>query len=364
MNLSKKINSIRNIALFLFLFSLFSLLGSLWLQNAIVNLKFEKFLVHKDSKLKNVSGNLFKEKINCSERIDDCKKNNSLNILKYSTVFGDCFLKNYEFSYMVENKVFNDRKYLFINNDVTQEIKKKFIDKEIELNVKILDNNESCIRNSKNYFLYKIFPIHEFLYNLKVNPKTILGANETINPFIYGEVSISNVVKRFPIKYVFKPLLYISVILMVLYWINYNQLFNEILKKKNELFIFFGIGSAVFLFFHVLFLGVEIDNKFYKLLRKLIIVLFILSEVIAQALLSLKLFKHKNELSDFCNINIIYLKIFFISVVFLISLIVITILLIYNLSSKIDYILEWNYFAALLFYYILSFLMWKKISNL
>ncbi len=202
------------------------------------------------------------------------------------------------------------------------------------------------------------------LYYLKVNPKTILGSNVEINPFIYGEVSISNVVKRFPIKYVFKPLLYISVILMFLYWINYNKLFNEILKKKNELFVFFGIGSAVFLFFHVLFLGVEFDNKFYKLLRKIVIVLFILSEVIAQALLSLKLFKHKRELSDFCNVNIIYLKMFFISVVALISFIVVTILLIYNLSSKIDYILEWNYFAALLFYYILSFLMWKKISNL
>ncbi len=86
----------------------------------------KKILIHKDSKLKNVSGNVFKEKIYCSERIDDCKKNDALNILEYTTVFGDCFLKNYEFSYIVGNKVLNDRKYLFTNNDLTQGIKKKF----------------------------------------------------------------------------------------------------------------------------------------------------------------------------------------------------------------------------------------------
>ena len=108
----------------------------------------------------------------------------------------------------------------------------------------------------------------------------------------------------------------------------------------------------------------EIDNKNFKLLRKLIILLFILSEVIAQTLLSVKLFKYKQALSNFCNINVIYLKILFVIIVALISLLVIAILIIYNLSSKVDYILEWNYFAALLFYYFLSFLMWKKISNL
>ena len=32
----------------------------------------------------------------------------------------------------------------------------------------------------------------------------------------------------------------------------------------------------------------------------------------------------------------------------------------YDLDSKVDYILEWNYFLILLFFYLLSFFMWKK----
>ena len=364
MNLSIKVNLIRKIALFLFIFSLASLLGSLWLQNSIVNFKFQKVLIHKDSKLENISGSLFKDSIICSEKLNDCKKNKSLNLLKYTNNFGDCFLKDYKFYYIVEDEVLDKQRYLFIGNDLTNGIKPKYINKKVELNVKVLENNKNCIRNSKFYFVYKIFPIHKIFYNLKINPNTKLGANYPINPFLNGEVSISNVVKRFPINYVFKPLLYISVVLMFFYWINYNRLFDEILKKKNELFVFFGIGSAVFLFFHVLFLGMEIDNKIFKLIRKLIILLFILSEVIAQTLLSVKLLKYKQALSNFCNINVIYLKILFVIIVALISLFVIVILIFYNLSSKVDYILEWNYFAALLFYYFLSFLMWKKISNL
>ena len=32
-------------------------------------------------------------------------------------------------------------------------------------------------------------------------------------------------------------------------------------------------------------------------------------------------------------------------------------------NDKLDYILEWNYFLVLLFFYFLSFLMWKKLKS-
>ena len=231
----------------------------------------------------------------------------------------------------------------------------------LEFQIKGTNLNYNCIKKNNYYYLYKTFPFfYEYLYDLKENPKTQLGAKKTINPFIYGETSISNIVKRFPINYVFKSLLFISVIFMYLYWINYRRLFIEIIDSKNNKFIYFGIASAVFLFFHVLLLGVEIDNKIFKLIRKLIIAFFILSEIIAQFYLSIILYKNKNNLKEFCNTYIINLKLCFVIVIALISFFVIAILLIYNLSSKVDYILEWNYFAGLLFYYLLSYLMWKK----
>ena len=150
---------------------------------------------------------------------------------------------------------------------------------------------------------------------------------------------------------------------MYLYWKNYNYLFKEILNSKNNKFVLFGIASAIFLFFHVLFLGMEIDNKIFKLLRKLVIVFFILSEIIAQFLLSIKLFKNKRNLRYYCNTYIINIKLLFVIVIATVSIFVIFILLMYDLSNKVDYILEWNYFAGLLFYYLLSALMWKKLTS-
>ena len=107
----------------------------------------------------------------------------------------------------------------------------------------------------------------------------------------------------------------------------------------------------------------EIDNKIFKLLRKLIIVFFILSEIIAQFLLSIQLFKNKKNLNNYCNSYIINIKLLFVIMITTISVLVLFILIIYDLPSKVDYILEWNYFAGLLFYYLLSALMWKKLTN-
>jgi len=61
--------------------------------------------------------------------------------------------------------------------------------------------------------------------------------------------------------------------------------------------------------------------------------------------------------------NEIKLKVLFIYVVVILSFIVILILVFYDLSSRIDYILEWNYFLGLLFYYLLSSVMLKKIKT-
>lgn len=358
----KRINFIKRISLFLFIFSFLALVLSLWLQNALINFNYEKVLSYK--KIEN--SKFFSQKINCSENIQECGKK-FLGILYSPKSLGDCYIYHFKQKIIVNNETLNDRAYLFIGNNTEsgvrqyKNLKPEIVDKDIEFQITGYNKNAQCIKNSEYYNLYKIFPFYyEFLYYLKHNPKTQLGAIETINPFIYGEVSISNVVKRFPINYIFKSFLYISVILMYLYWINYRRLLVEILNSKNNKFIYFGLASAFFLFFHVLLLGIEFDNKVFKLIRKLIIALFILSEIIAQFNLSIMLYKNRDNLNKFCNTYIINIKLYFVIVISLISFFIIAILLIYDLSSKVDYILEWNYFAGLLFYYLLSFMMWKK----
>ena len=362
MVLNKKINSIRKISLALFIFSLLSLLGSLWINNTLANFKYTKSFYDEKVDLSKV----FKKSIECSKNLEACLASPDFGFLNTSNKLGDCFAKKFNFFYTIENKkVADHRKYFFINNEIKKnnKLKPEYKNKIIQVNLQFTENiNENCIKNYKYYNLYKIFPFYfEFLHDLR--EISSLGSNVSINPFINGETSISNIVKRFPINLVFKPLLFISVIFMFLYWKNYNFLFNQILKSKNEKFVFFGIASAVFLFFHVLFLGMEIDSKIFKLLRKLVIVFFILSEIIAQTLLSIRLFKNKIELSYYCNTYIINIKLLFVIIIFSISLVMIFILLIYDLSNKVDYILEWNYFAGLLFYYLLSALMWKKLTR-
>ena len=366
MVLSNRINFIRKIAFFLFLFSFLSLIASLWLNNTLATFKFKKDI--NDKILKPVSGYIFKSEIACSQDLNSCKKD-FLDKLEYSEKLGDCFENEFKTYYIIENKIYDNDSLLyhsqfFQDNNYNNNLKSKFIGKNIVLNVEVLNNkNNTCIKNSPHNKLYKIIPFfYEFIFNLKNNPKTSLGSSVSINPFIHGEASISNIVKRFPVNFVFKPLLFVSVILMYLYWVNYNFLFRDILKSKKNIFLFFGIGSSILLFFHVLFLGIEIDSKLFKNLRRLIIVLFILFEVIAQFILTIKLYRNKKKLNDYCNILFIKLKLFFVSFVTFVSVLIIIILVTTNFSNKIDYILEWNYFAGLLFYYFLSFLMWKKIN--
>ena len=364
MVLLKRISFIKKISLFLFLFSFLSLTLSLWLQNTIAGFEFDYGISSEKVKV----SKFYSANIVCLKKDDaECQKN-FLGLLSFPKQLGDCYIYNYKRAFIVDNNIFKDQRYLYEKNKQpikeTVPLKQEFVGKNIELQITAIDKYDGCIKNSKHYIFYKIFPFYyEFIYELKNSPKTSLGASEEINPFIYGEASISNIVKRFPINYVFKSFLFVSVIFMYLYWVNYKRLFIEILNSNNNKFIYFGVASAIFLFFHVLLLGVEFDSKIMKLIRKLIIAFFILSEIIAQFNLSLVLFKNKEKLNNFCHTYIINFKLLFVSIISLVSLIVVTILLIFNLSSKVDYILEWNYFAGLLFYYLLSFMMWKKQIN-
>ena len=46
--------------------------------------------------------------------------------------------------------------------------------------------------------------------------------------------------------------------------------------EKNYRFLIFGVGSAIFLIVHSIFLGVKFDYDLYKLFRRFILVAFII----------------------------------------------------------------------------------------
>jgi hypothetical protein len=247
------------------------------------------------------------------------------------------------------------------------DLKKEFLGTKIEkvFSEKEFLINKSCIKNSSYYNIYKKVPfIFELLSNLKSNKKYAVATSETVYPFLYGETSISIIVKRFPMNYLFKPLLYISSILMMMYWLYYHKIFNLIEKeKKINKFLIFGAASSIFLFFHVLFLGTGIENEIFTKLRKLIIVLFIFCELTAQFFLAKRIYVCRTLIAPYTFKPVIYLKIAFVATIILISIIITGTLVFYNLPPHVDYFLEWNYFLVLLFFYLLSSIMWKKLPG-
>jgi hypothetical protein len=337
-----------------------SLVGSVYLNNLLINFKYGKFL--DENILKPIPGYTITKEIDCAQNLNTCENYPDFNYLKTSSTLGTCFENTFVLSYKVDGTILTKRKNLFIQNDPSKGLKPKFKNEKIQLIATVNDEKEmSCIKNHNAYKVYKLFPFyHNFIYKLLKHPKTELGSSVPINPFLNGEASISNIVKRFPINFIFKPLLYIGSILLILYWSIYNTLFVNVLNSKRNMFKVFGIISAISLFLHVSFLGVKFESEILSSIKRLFIIFFILFEVLAQYFLTLGLFANKKKLVNLCNVKVINFKVGFLILVIPISLVLILIMLLYDLSGKFHYLLEWNYFTILIFYYLLSYFMWSK----
>jgi len=182
-------------------------------------------------------------------------------------------------------------------------------------------------------------------------------------PYIDGGASISRTVRPYPSWLIFKPAMFLTSFLLIKYWI-YNAKIIETFDanhKNIRKFLFFGIASAIALTIHSIFLGIKFDNDLYKLFRRIIMLLFIIFEVTAQAYLVNTLYSYKEKLNKY--INQIYLKGKIILVLTLIVVGIITIPIISWPGDKFKFVkhgLEWNYFIGVIVFYLLTFFMWKK----
>jgi len=180
-------------------------------------------------------------------------------------------------------------------------------------------------------------------------------------PYLDGGASISRTARVFPTYLIFKPAMFLTSYLLIKYWL-YNksiiQSFEDNHKHINKI-IFFGVGSAIFLTLHSIFLGIKFDNDLYKLFRRVVMLLFIVFEVVAQTYLVLILNSLKEKLTKYINKKILKLKIYLVSLLIIVA--VISIPLISADGNKFfKHALEWDYFVAVISFYLLTFLMWKK----
>ena len=180
-------------------------------------------------------------------------------------------------------------------------------------------------------------------------------------PYLDGDVSISRTVRNYPMFLIFKPAMFITSYMLIKYWLNTKLIIEKfdktyIHKKK---IIFFGIASAILLTIHSIFLGIKFDNDIYKLLRRVVMLSFIIFELIAQAYIINFFYKTKNELKNYINDFYLKTKRVLISCLIVVSVIVLPFLPFDNFKF-LKHALEWNVFLGVIIFYLLTYLMWKK----
>ena len=119
---------------------------------------------------------------------------------------------------------------------------------------------------------------------------------------------------------------------------------------------------------HSIFLGIKFDNDLYKLFRRVIMLLFIIFEIVAQAYLVATYYSFREKLKNYINLKFLKLKIILVSILIIVALISVPIISLpgdyflgYNLKF-FKHALEWDYFLGVISFYLLTYFMWKKIN--
>ena len=209
-----------------------------------------------------------------------------------------------------------------------------------------------CLFISQNYSLLEntIFIVDQ------------IGRSGFSIPYLDGSLSISRASRTFPQYLIFKPAMIITAITLYYYWSNNNSLVNKI-KSTNIDYKFktFGILSAIFLAIHSIFLGIKFDIQIYKLMRRVILLLFIIFEIIAQGILVYHFFKIKDKISKLINKRILILKAGLVSILAAVAILSLPILLNKG-NTHFKHALEWNYFVGVILFYLFTRFLWKRTT--
>ncbi len=189
-----------------------------------------------------------------------------------------------------------------------------------------------------------------------------IGYSNFSIPYLDGSLSISRASRTFPQYLVFKPSMFLTAIFLYYYWRTNNNLVNNLNStSRDHKFKTFGILSAVFLVIHSIFLGIKFDIQLYKLFRRVVLLLFIIFEIIAQGILVYHFYKLKIKLEKFINKKVLILKIILVSILILVAVLSLPILISKG-NTHFKHGLEWNYFVGVIFFYLLSRFFWRRTT--
>tara|TARA_B100000945_G_C20207534_1_gene514482 strand:- start:44 stop:745 length:702 start_codon:yes stop_codon:yes gene_type:complete len=221
---------------------------------------------------------------------------------------------------------------------------------------------------SLGIFIIPLFAINLCLF-ISQNPEFLentffsvdqIGRSGFSIPYLDGSLSISRASRTFPQYLIFKPAMFLTAFLLFFYWKNNNKLVNNLNSTSfNYKFKTFGILSAVFLVIHSILLGVKFDIQIYKLFRRVVLLLFIIFEIIAQGILVYHFYKLKLKLEKLVNKKVLILKIILVSILALVGVLSLPILIAKG-NTHFKHALEWNYFVGVISFYLLSRFFWKR----
>ena len=191
------------------------------------------------------------------------------------------------------------------------------------------------------------------------NPEEIV--HNSLWPYIDGGMSISRTARPYPSWLIFKPTMFITSFLLIKYWLYNKEIIINFNKDHKHLkkIIFFGIGSAIALTIHSIFLGIHFDNDLYKFFRRIVMLIFIIFEIAAQAYFVAILYSLKHKLLNHINHNILKIKLILITLLIVVAAISLPIVS-FPGNKFLKHALEWDYFLGVIIFYLLSFFMWKK----
>ena len=209
-----------------------------------------------------------------------------------------------------------------------------------------------CLFISQNY---------ELLENTFLSVDMIGRSGFSI-PYLDGSLSISRASRTFPQYLIFKPAMIITAISLYYYWKNNNNLVNRFNNTNiNYKFKTFGILSAIFLAIHSIFLGIKFDIQIYKFMRRVVLLLFIIFELVAQGILVYHFFKLKNKLANLINRKFLFLKAFLVSILTIVAVLSLPILIDKG-NTHFKHALEWNYFVGVILFYLFTRFFWKRTT--
>jgi len=189
-----------------------------------------------------------------------------------------------------------------------------------------------------------------------------IGRSAFSIPYLDGGLSISRASRTFPQYLIFKPAMFVTAVLLFIYWKNNNRLINDLNSTNiNYKFKTFGILSAIFLVIHSILLGVKFDIQIYKLFRRVVLLSFIIFEIIAQGILVSHLYKLKLKLENLINKRVLILKIVLVIILASIGILSLPILLTKG-NTHFKHALEWNYFIGVILFYLFSRFFWRRTA--